>query len=103
MLGTKFTLDEEKILREGEYNLDSIYEVIEEIATKRAKLTKVSKNHYVTEHKNGVAHLGILVFNYLAEYDWFTVNVREWLWLSDKEGKSDIIALLKKYNDGVWA
>ena len=103
MLGTKFTLDEEKILRDGEYDLDSIYEVIEEIATKRAKLTKVSKNHYVTEHKNGAAHLGILVYTYLKEYDWFTVNIKEWTWLSDKEGNTDLIKFLKNRNKGVWA
>ena len=102
MRGTKFTLDEEKILRDGEYDLDSIYETIEEIATKRAKLTKVAKNHYVTEHKNGAAHLGILIYNHLARSNWFTTNVKEWTWENDKEGDSDIIELLKQHNKGVW-
>lgn len=69
MLGTKFILEEEKILREGKYDLDKIYELIEQIATTRAKLTKIAKNHFVfTGEKDAPAYLGILVFNHLYKY-----------------------------------
>lgn len=100
MLGTKFILDEEKIEREGKYDLDRIYELIEQIATTRAKLTKIAKNHFVfTGKKDAPAYLGILVYNHLADYDWFMDNVKEWHWLDDEEGDSDILALLKKHRE----
>ena len=104
MLGTKFILEEEKILREGKYDLDKIYELIEQIATTRAKLTKIAKNHFVfTGDKDAPAYLGILVYNHLADYDWFMDNVKEWHWLDDGEGDSDILALLKKHREKIFA
>ena len=104
MLGTKFVLDEEKIQRDGKYDLDRIYELIEQIATTRAKLTKIDKNHYVFKgEKDAPAYLGILVYNHLAEYDWFMANVKEWLWLDDDEGDTDIIALLAKHKERILA
>ena len=48
MVGTKFVLDEEKVLREQKYDLDAMYRVIDEIAQK-AQLKKLAKNHYVFE------------------------------------------------------
>ena len=72
MFGTRFELDEEKILREDEYDLEEMYAKIEELATKRAGLTKIAKNHYEFQGKeNAQAHLGILVFNCLGESEWF--------------------------------
>ncbi|CUU40590.1 hypothetical protein [Helicobacter typhlonius] len=107
MLGTRFELDEEKILRENIYDLDMMYAKIEEFAIKRAGLTKVSKNHYEFRgEKNAQAHLGIFNFNCLLQCEWFTKNVKSWEWLDDQYGKdysSDIIANAKKYNQGVWA
>ncbi|RDU59492.1 hypothetical protein [Helicobacter sp. MIT 14-3879] len=107
MLGTRFELDEEKILREGEYDLETIYAKIEELAIKRAGLSKVSKNHYEFRGtKNAQAHLGILVFNCLRKCEWFTRNVKTWYWLDDRYGKDyaeDIIEKSKINNKGVWA
>ncbi|EHK6269950.1 hypothetical protein IO378_001717, partial [Campylobacter upsaliensis] len=51
MFGTRFELDEEKILREDEYDLEEMYAKIEELATKRAGLTKIAKNHYEFQGK----------------------------------------------------
>ena len=105
MFGTRFELDEEKILREDEYDLEDIYAKIEELATKRAGLTKVSKNHYEFRgEKNAQAHLGILVFNCLKHCDWFAKNVKTWYWLNDEYGKDyagDLIALFRKDKENV--
>jgi len=107
MFGTRFELDEEKILREGEYNLEAMYAKIEELATKRAGLTKVSKNHYEFRgEKNAQAHLGILVFNCLLHCDWFTKNVKSWEWLGDSNDENyvgDLIASFKEDDMGIWA
>ncbi|WP_288644409.1 hypothetical protein [uncultured Helicobacter sp.] len=107
IFGTRFELDEEKILRENIYDLDMMYAKIEEFATKRAGLTKDSKNHYEFRgEKNAQAHLGILVFNCLSKCDWFTINVKSWEWLGDSNNENyvgDMIALLKKEKIGVWA
>ena len=107
LLGTRFILDEEKILKEDKYDLDKMYEIIEEMATKRAGLTKVSKNHYEFRgEKNAQAHLGILVFNCLLDSEWFTKNVKTWEWLGDSNDENyvgDLINSFKKKNMGVWA
>ena len=42
MAGTKFVLDEEKVLREGKYDLDAMYRFIDEVA-KKAQLQKIAK------------------------------------------------------------
>lgn len=106
MFGTRFELDEEKILRENKYDLDKMYKAIEEMATKRAGLTKVSKNHYEFRgEKDAQAHLGILVFNCLLECDWFTKNVKSWEWLGDSNDENyvgDMIIFFKERNKGIW-
>lgn len=46
---------------------------------------------------------GILVYNHLAEYDLVMDNVKEWLWLDDDKGNTDIIALLEKHKERILA
>lgn len=102
MLGTKFILDEEKIKRDGKYDLNSVYSSIDKVA-QIAHLTKISNNHFVfTGEQNAPAYLGIFVFNYMSKYEWFTTNLKEWLWLDDDEGNSDLIGFFKKEGKGVW-
>ncbi|WP_334088817.1 hypothetical protein [Helicobacter typhlonius] len=100
IFGTRFELDEEKILREDIYDLQDMYAKIEEFAIKRAGLTKVSKNHYEFRgEKNAQAHLGILVFNCLLHCDWFTKNVKNWEWLGDSNNENyvgDMIEFFKR-------
>ena len=100
IFGTRFELDEEKILRDDIYDLQDMYAKIEEFAIKRAGLTKVSKNHYEFRgEKNAQAHLGILVFNCLLHCDWFTKNVKNWEWLGDSNDENyvgDMIEFFKR-------
>lgn len=100
---TRFELDEEKILREKEYDLDAIYRAIDEVATKRAKLTKIGKNHYEYHGDSAPAYVGIFVFNHMVEHSWFTKNLKSWEWIDEDEGVDDLIAMFKEDGDGVWA
>ena len=102
LLGTHFILDEEKILREGKYDLEKIYETIEKIANK-CGMIKIDKNTYHCKgNENDLADLWIFVSKGLVDSDWFSPNIRQWDWLSEKEGNSDLINYFKKENRGIW-
>lgn len=91
LLGTRIVLDEEKILREDRYDLEKMYEAIDEIATDSG-LIKIDKHTYHCKgDEKDLACLGIFIHHNLMECDWFTLNVKEWTWLSEKEGDIDII------------
>lgn len=102
LLGTRIVLDEEKILKEGQYDLDKLYQLIDELAAESG-LIKIDKHTYHCRgDEKDLACLGIFVLQHLVEYDWFTLNVKEWDWLSEKEGNSDLISRCKKEGEGVW-
>lgn len=44
----------------------------------------------------------LFIYKYLIDSEWFTKNVKEWTWLSEKEGKSDLIATSKAEGEGIW-
>ena len=103
LLGTRFILDEEKILREDKYDLDKMYEIIEEMANK-CGLIKIDKNTYHCKgDREDLGRLGSFVHGGLLECDWFTLNVKEWEWLSEKEGNTNLISANKARKEGVWA
>ena len=102
LLGTRIVLDEEKILRENKYDLNKMYELIDEIA-KDSGLIKIDKYTYHCKgNDKDLACLGIFVYKNLIDYDWFTLNVKEWDWISEKEGNSDLISRCKKEGEGIW-
>lgn len=102
LLGTHFILDEEKILKEDKYDLEKIYKAIDEMA-EYSGMIKIDKNTYHCKgDKNDLACLGIFAMNNLVECDWFTLNVKEWTWLSEKEGDSDLISFFKEEKEGTW-
>ncbi|PIE74184.1 MAG: hypothetical protein CSA19_01060 [Deltaproteobacteria bacterium] len=94
-LGTKIILDEEKILREGKYDLERIYEVIDDLA-EQLTLVKTDKHTYMTRgNEQDLANLGL--FCRLRKFDWVATNVAQWIWLDNQEGNTDMV---KKYNLG---
>lgn len=102
LLGTKIVLDEEKILREDIYDLEKMYQTIDEIAADSG-LIKIDKHTYHCKgNEQDLACLGIFLYRNLIGYDWFTLNVKEWTWISEKEGDKDLIAKNQKRNIGVW-
>ncbi len=102
LLGTRIVLDEEKILRENIYDLEKMYSLIDEMAH-NSGLIKIDKHTYHCKgNEKDLACLGIFVVRNLVKCDWFTLNVKEWTWISEKEGDSDLIAKSKTRNLGVW-
>lgn len=102
MLGTRIVIDEEKVLREGEYDLDKMYALIDKLA-KDSGMIKKDKHTFVCKgDENDLSCLGIFTLVNLVECAWFTKSVKEWLWLSEKEGNSDFKLRLKAENMGVW-
>lgn len=98
LLGTKIIIDEEKVLREKKYKLDVIYEYLDELA-KQCDLIRIDKN---TFHAKGderdLANVGMFVYKHAIKNEWVTKNVKEWLWISQREGNSSIIG----DEMGVW-
>ena len=100
--GTRIVMDEDKIRREGKYDLDKLYQNIDELA-EYAGLIKKNKYTYDCQgNEKDLAALAIFNFHKLVEEEWFTKNVKEWIWINKKEGNEDLIEHFKKENEGVW-
>lgn len=100
--GTRIVLDEEKIIKEGKYDLNKLYQNIDELA-EHAGLIKKNKYTYICQgNEKDLAALGIFNFMNLVEKEWFTKNVKEWTWIDRKEGNTDLIESCKNYNEGIW-
>jgi len=93
--GIKIVMDEEKILREQEYNLEDIYNGIDHLA-KFAEMKKIDKYYYVSINDTPSA-LGCFIFANLEEREWFMNNVKEVTWYDD-EGVFDILDYIEKRN-----
>ena len=101
--GTRIVMDEEKIKREGIYDLEKIYEDIDNIA-EYAGLIKKNKYTYICQgNERDLAALGIFNFMNLVKKEWFTKNVKEWTWIDKSEGNTDLIETCKKHYKCVWA
>ncbi len=101
--GTRIVMDEDKIRKEGKYELDKLYQNIDKMA-EHAGLIKKNKYTYICQgNEKDLAALGIFNFMNLVEEEWFTKNVKEWTWIDRKEGDTDLIESCKKSNEGIWA
>ncbi len=91
LFGARIVLDEEKILYENKYDLEKMYSLIDEMAH-NSGLIKIDKHTYHCKgNEKDLACLGIFIHDYLKGAEWFLQNVKEWIWLSEKEGNLDII------------
>ena len=101
--GTRIVMDEDKIKKEGKYDLDKLYQNIDELA-EHAGLIKKNKYTYICQgNEKDLAALGIFNFMNLVEEEWFTKNVKEWIWIDRKEGDTDLISTCKQHYDCAWA
>ncbi|ASQ30740.1 hypothetical protein CAV_1103 [Campylobacter avium LMG 24591] len=99
LLGTKIVLDEEKIKKEGIYDLEQMYKSIEEMAI-QSGLVKIDKYTYHCKgNERDLACLGILIWDNLMKTKWLTLNAKEWLWLDEEDGNETLIG----DEMGVWA
>jgi len=94
--GVRIVMDEEKILREQEYDLEDIYNGIDHLA-QFAGMKKIDKYYYVSINDTP-SELGCFVFANLEEREWFMKNVKEIIWYDD-EGVFDIIQFRKNEED----
>ena len=98
LLGTKIVLDEEKIIKENLYDLTKMYEFIDSIAYD-CNLIKIDKYTYHCKgDKYDLSNVGLFFFHYLMKKEWFTKNVQEWTWISEKEGNESLIG----DDMGIW-
>ena len=101
-IGTRIVMDEDKIRREGKYDLDKVYQNIDELA-EYAGLIKKNKYTYICQgNEKDLAALAIFNFHKLVEAEWFTKNVKEWTWINKEEGDENLIEHFKNENEGVW-
>ena len=100
--GTRIVMDEDKIRREGKYDLDKVYQNIDELA-EYAGLIKKNKYTYICQgNEKDLAALAIFNFHKLVEAEWFTKNVKEWTWINKEEGDENLIEHFNNENEGVW-
>ena len=98
LLGTKIVIDEEKVLREKKYRLDVIYEYLDKLA-QQCNLIRIDKNTFHAKgNENDLANVGLFVYKHAIKNEWITKNVKEWTWISQREGNSNIIG----GEMGVW-
>lgn len=98
LLGTRIVLDEEKILREERYDLEAMYRLIDKLA-KESGLIKIDKyTYHCRGDEKDLACLGVFVWKNLMKNSWLTLNVKEWDWLSEKEGNESLIG----DDMGIW-
>lgn len=99
-IGVRLILDEQKIAKEGKYNVDKMYEYIDEKADKY--LTKVGKGEYQCYgNEQDLSNMGIFNLQFLSNQEWFTKNVKKWEWIED-DYIVDMIQRLRYKNIGVW-
>ena len=94
MMGARIVMDEEKILSEGTYCLDDIYFTLDKFA-KECNLIRRDKYTYIC--RGGSRDLADMYrFAYLENSEWFTDNVKEWIWLDDEDENVDILEKRRK-------
>lgn len=99
---TRIVLDEEKILREGKYNLNELYEYLDKTA-KEAGLIKQDKQNYLCRgDKEDLTCLGIFTIFNVLENEAITTNLKEWFWLIGGREESDIMEDAKESGRGIW-
>ena len=100
--GTKIVLDEEKIMKEGKYNLEELYKEIDEMAVDAGLIKKDKLLYMCKGDEKDLAAIYLFNYEYLLEEEWFTKYISEWVGIDNKEGDSDLIKLCREYELGTW-
>ncbi len=84
MMKMLITLNEEKILREGKYDIDKINQYLSNSFAKRGMMN--DENDWYT---NGIfTTCGSLILK-LSQTDWFMDNILDWLWYDTSDSSTD--------------
>ena len=82
-------LDENKILKEGKYNLNKMNSYISNAFEER-NMVKDSENWYANGTFTSCGSIALI----LSSKEWFMANVQKWLWYDDED---DSVEDLKAY------
>ena len=77
-------LDENKILREGKYNLAKMNAFISNAFEKR-NMVKDAENWYVNGNFESCGSLALI----LSHKEWFMTNVKRWLWYDEADDSTE--------------
>lgn len=98
MIGMTFKFEEEKINAEGNYTVEQLHNMVDQLASK-SFLTKEEPGHYSSNMgEHAFALVGRTILK-LEEESWFVDNVSEWLMYEDEEAE-DILLQYKERNRG---
>lgn len=78
----KLVMDDEKILHDGIYDLNSIYSIIDDLLVNRKGLRK-DGSFYIDDNPSDSAGVGMACIFILAGKKWFRENVKELFWYRD--------------------
>ena len=78
----KLVMDDEKILHDGIYDLNSIYSIIDDLLVNRKGLRK-DGSFYIDDNPSDSAGVGMACIFTLAGKKWFRENVKELFWYRD--------------------
>ncbi|WP_170020406.1 hypothetical protein [Campylobacter sp. RM16190] len=95
MFGTKIVLNEEKILREGIYDLDEMKEVIERNAMQLGFNKTGELTYMIPDSSKALSKVALLCHKGLMECDWFIHNISEWTLIDTRDGNIDLIKKMK--------
>ncbi|GHU43568.1 hypothetical protein FACS1894111_09380 [Clostridia bacterium] len=79
MMKMEIVFDEEKVRREGKWDIEKMYSVVDEFFAEH-RMTKDEKGLYIgTGDKDEFAFMGVAYLSFRDE-KWFTENVKKWNW-----------------------
>lgn len=78
----EIVMDDEKIVADGVYKLDSVHEIIDDLFINRKGLRKEG-NFYIDDDPYDSAGVGMACIFILAEKKWFRTYVKEMRWYRD--------------------
>lgn len=92
MLKVEFKLDEEKIIAEAQYSLDSMHEVLDNAFSKyqfrKEELSDGSICYYGNGKPRDYGAFGLLITT-LSDVEWFMNNLTKWLWYNSDDGRDE--------------
>ena len=108
MMKVTIEMDEKKILKDDEYDPDSIYECVRQHFYPYNNLREIPQkkaNRIVFEDSGTEDDFGCLwaANMELLEEDWFAKYVKLWKWHDDEDGEEDILSQALKRRDGAFA
>lgn len=92
MLKLEIKMDDRRILQDGRYKIDSVYQIIEEAFKKRHLRKEIKEDgtrvFYGTGDSRDYGAFGLLITTF-QEQEWFMQYVVKWLWYNSDRGRTE--------------